>query len=67
MKVLHFTDVELPRTATRKVKRREVVKIMQQMEAERSRRKSDSNGEEVSGDAAWLAGHRRVSLESSAR
>ena len=25
VKVLHFTDIELPRTATRKVKRREVV------------------------------------------
>jgi hypothetical protein len=28
VKVLHFTDIELPRTGTRKVKRREVVQIM---------------------------------------
>ncbi|HEV2762869.1 MAG TPA: AMP-binding protein, partial [Pyrinomonadaceae bacterium] len=32
VKVLHFTDDELPRTATRKVKRREVVAAMQQRE-----------------------------------
>ena len=29
VKVLHFSDDELPRTATRKVKRREVVRLMQ--------------------------------------
>src|SRR5438132_7035372 len=29
VKVLHFTDIELPRTATRKVKRGEVLEIMQ--------------------------------------
>src|SRR5205085_3831903 len=53
VKVLHFTDEELPRTATRKVKRREVLKIVQQIEAGRS---SDVGleREEVSGDAAWL-------------
>jgi long-chain acyl-CoA synthetase len=32
VKVLHFTDIELPRTATRKVKRREVVEIMESLE-----------------------------------
>ena len=32
VKVLHFTDIELPRTATRKVKRREVVQIMESLE-----------------------------------
>ncbi|HEY0078993.1 MAG TPA: AMP-binding protein [Pyrinomonadaceae bacterium] len=32
VKVLHFTDEELPRTATRKVKRREVVQAMQELE-----------------------------------
>ena len=36
VKVLHFSDEELPRTATRKVKRREVLNIVQQMEAGRS-------------------------------
>src|SRR2546430_9089358 len=33
VKVLHFTDVELPRTATRKVKRAEVVAILRTLEA----------------------------------
>ncbi|HVG29567.1 MAG TPA: AMP-binding protein [Pyrinomonadaceae bacterium] len=32
VKVLHFSDDELPRTATRKVKRREVVRMMQALE-----------------------------------
>src|SRR4030095_16929137 len=32
VKVLHFTDIELPRTATRKVKRREVVQIIESIE-----------------------------------
>src|SRR6476661_4147033 len=32
IKVLHFTDIELPRTATRKVKRAEVVTILQALE-----------------------------------
>ena len=45
VKVLHFTDVELPRTATRKVKRREVLQIMEALEADseesgRSRREA---------------------------
>jgi long-chain acyl-CoA synthetase len=53
VKVLHFTDEELPRTATRKVKRREVLNIVQQMEAGRA--EVGLEREEVSGDAAWLA------------
>src|SRR6267142_4625024 len=32
VKVLHFTDIEVPRTATRKVKRGEVVAILQRLE-----------------------------------
>jgi long-chain acyl-CoA synthetase len=54
VKVLHFTDEELPRTATRKVKRREVVKMVQQIEAGRATQVGLER-EEVSGDAAWLA------------
>ena len=54
VKVLHFSDEELPRTATRKVKRREVLSIVQQMEAGRSG-EVGLEREEVSGDAAWLA------------
>src|SRR6266480_3716075 len=54
VKLLHFTDDELPRTATRKVKRRDVVQMMQQLE-ERTRSASGAAGnEELTGDAAWL-------------
>lgn len=54
VKVLHFTDEELPRTATRKVKRREVVKLVLQIEAGRAAQVGLER-EEVTGDAAWLA------------
>lgn len=54
VKLLHFTDDELPRTATKKVKRREVVQMMQQLE-ERTRSAAGAAGnEELTGDAAWL-------------
>lgn len=53
VKLLHFTDEELPRTATRKVKRREVLKMMQALE-ERTQ-SADAHGEELTGDAAWLS------------
>jgi len=54
VKLLHFTDDELPRTATKKVKRREVVQMMQQLE-ERTRSATGAAGnEELTGDAAWL-------------
>src|SRR6266699_3976606 len=53
VKVLHFTDQELPRTATRKVKRREVVKAILMME-ESTRSSIDAGREEVDRDALWL-------------
>lgn len=53
VKLLHFTDEELPRTATRKVKRREVLRMMQQIE-ERTQ-SADPRAEELTGDAAWLS------------
>src|SRR3954469_17484793 len=53
VKLLHFTDEELPRTATRKVKRREVLKLMQTLE-ERTQ-STDARGGELTGDAAWLS------------
>ncbi|HYX30212.1 MAG TPA: AMP-binding protein [Pyrinomonadaceae bacterium] len=52
VKLLHFTDDELPRTATRKVKRPEVLRMMQQME-DRTRG-GETRSEEISEDAAWL-------------
>jgi len=53
VKVLHFTDQELPRTATRKVKRREVVKAILTME-ESTGSSIDAGREEVDRDALWL-------------
>ncbi len=54
VKLLRFTDDELPRTATRKVKRREVVKMMQTIE-QGARVSSEAEApEQLSGDAAWL-------------
>jgi long-chain acyl-CoA synthetase len=54
VKVLHFTDEELPRTATRKVKRSKVLKMVQRIE-ERARSSQLAFGrDEVEGDAAWL-------------
>jgi long-chain acyl-CoA synthetase len=54
VKVLHFWDGELPRTATRKVKRREVVAAMQVLEqsARSVSRAGSANGQPD--DAAWL-------------
>jgi long-chain acyl-CoA synthetase len=53
VKVLHFTEIELPRTATRKVKRGEVVMMLQALEASS---KSDSTITERSAGAEnrWL-------------
>src|SRR5687767_13754165 len=56
VKVLHFTDIELPRTATRKIKRVEVLTILQALEASN---KSDSAtlGEKAAdADSRWLIG-----------
>jgi long-chain acyl-CoA synthetase len=54
VKLLHFTDEELPRTATRKVKRSLVVKMVQDIE-ERTRASSGEIGaQELTGNAAWL-------------
>ncbi|HVF27003.1 MAG TPA: 1-acyl-sn-glycerol-3-phosphate acyltransferase, partial [Pyrinomonadaceae bacterium] len=55
VKVLHFWDGELPRTATRKVKRREVVAAMEVLEQSmRAVARVESSADGRSGDAAWL-------------
>ena len=54
VKVLHFTDIELPRTATRKVKRREVVQIIQSMEQSQKSGKRVTAGEGADADSLWL-------------
>jgi long-chain acyl-CoA synthetase len=55
VKVLHFTDIELPRTATRKVKRREVVQIMEALEEKQKSGRSLAQ-ETADADARWLMG-----------
>ena len=56
VKVLHFTDMELPRTATRKVKRREVVQIMEALEESQKSGRRSSVQETANADALWLMG-----------
>ncbi len=56
VKVLHFTDIELPRTATRKVKRGEVLQIMQRLEDTQKAGQISVGREPEGGDANWLMG-----------
>jgi long-chain acyl-CoA synthetase len=57
VKALFFTDVELPRTATRKVKRREVVQIIQSLEASKRQGITEKTApREQHHDADWLLG-----------
>jgi long-chain acyl-CoA synthetase len=56
VKVLHFTDIELPRTATRKVKRREVVDIIELLEQSQKSTRQSSARELADADSAWLLG-----------
>src|SRR6185312_15171465 len=51
VKVLHFTDIELPRTATRKVKRREVVEIMESLEESQKSGRSGKAPESADADS----------------
>ncbi|MCA1850791.1 MAG: hypothetical protein LC672_07020, partial [Acidobacteria bacterium] len=54
VKVLHFWDGELPRTATRKVKRREVATALEALEQSARTVPRGSARESRAGDAAWL-------------
>ncbi|HXQ69221.1 MAG TPA: 1-acyl-sn-glycerol-3-phosphate acyltransferase, partial [Pyrinomonadaceae bacterium] len=56
VKVLHFTDVELPRTATRKVKRREVVQIMEALEEKQRSGRQTLAQDSADADSLWLMG-----------
>jgi len=56
VKVLHFTDIELPRTATRKVKRREVVQIMEALEDKQKSGRQSLAQESADADSIWLMG-----------
>jgi long-chain acyl-CoA synthetase len=54
VKLLHFTQIELPRTATRKVKRSEVVEIMQTLEQTQKSGRTSIAGEAKGSDSLWL-------------
>jgi long-chain acyl-CoA synthetase len=56
VKVLHFTDIELPRTATRKVKRREVVGIMEALEEKQKSGRQSLAHDNADADSLWLMG-----------
>lgn len=54
VKVLHFTDIELPRTATRKVKRREVVDYLKKLDSEQKAGLPEAISETAASEASWL-------------
>jgi len=54
VKVLHFTDDELPRTATRKVKRAEVLGLMQALETENKSETATRSDNAADAGARWL-------------
>ncbi|HEX6729082.1 MAG TPA: AMP-binding protein, partial [Pyrinomonadaceae bacterium] len=56
VKVLHFTELELPRTATRKVKRREVVRIIDSLEQSQKTGRNIGEAQAADADSAWLLG-----------
>jgi long-chain acyl-CoA synthetase len=56
VKVLHFTDIELPRTATRKVKRGEVVTILQALEAGNRSDSRTPPAKSADTESRWLIG-----------
>jgi len=57
VKSLYFTDAELPRTGTRKIKRREVVKMIQSLEeSKRAGITEKTSTRETHHDANWLLG-----------
>ena len=55
VKVLHFTDFELPRTATRKVKRAEVIGILEGLEASGKTGVNDESAA-IDSQSRWLIG-----------
>ena len=56
VKVLQFTDSELPRTATRKVKRAEVTAIMQSLEATDKTNAASTSETTIDRESRWLIG-----------
>jgi long-chain acyl-CoA synthetase len=56
VKVLQFTDIELPRTATRKVKRGEVVSHLQSLEINTKPDSAAVKGKAADSESRWLIG-----------
>jgi long-chain acyl-CoA synthetase len=56
VKVLHFTDIELPRTATRKVKRGEVLTILKALTAENKSEPATVAEKTADAESRWLIG-----------
>jgi long-chain acyl-CoA synthetase len=54
VKVLHFTDIELPRTATRKVKRREVLETLEALEQNQKVTKASGGNDSAVSEARWI-------------
>jgi long-chain acyl-CoA synthetase len=54
VKLLHFTDIELPRTATRKVKRREVLQMMEVLEHSQKASRGSDGQSSAAADTRWL-------------
>src|SRR2546427_11196881 len=54
VKLLHFTDEELPRTATRKIKRSGALKMLQKIEDSARASQATIARDETTADAAWL-------------
>ena len=54
VKVLHFTDIELPRTATRKVKRSEGLAIRQALEADNKSDPATRTDKSADAESRWL-------------
>jgi long-chain acyl-CoA synthetase len=56
VKVLQFTDIELPRTATRKVKRAEVISILEALGSNNKTNAAAQSQTAADSETRWLAG-----------
>jgi long-chain acyl-CoA synthetase len=74
VKLLHFTEMELPRTATRKVKRREVIQMMESLEQNQKATRSTEGQTAADADTRWIldvvatvSNRSRIEISSSTR
>lgn len=64
IKALHFTNFELPRTATRKVKRREVIEMIKALEDRSKKVEREKIEEKTDSNLTWL---RRIVADVASR